>query len=402
MRYEGVYLTGVGVELGLEARCAALVRRGVLTVEDARRTRQRSVCVASVSGPDLAVTAARAAVASHERTTGGRPMIRAHLHAQMVTKPDVSSVACYVLNELGVSGCGVVCDIGAMSNGMVLGLDVAASLVGARPDVHTALITAGDRFAGSGFDRYRSDHGVLYGDAGAALVVSRMPGFARVVSVATCTDPGLEGLTREAPPGARFPPCEVAGTDRGVIDVGQRQRVWSRGHGGAVEVLRRNRVGLTTATRIALADAGITLDEARWVVVPFMGYEAVRARWLRPLGISEDGENRTLVLLGLHFGHLGAADHVVGLRHLMATGAVAPGDYVVLASSGAGMSWTTAVLQMADVGDWPPEPDELAPDSVFERGVRPGGWMGAGETFRGVTPYYRFRSGAGCAVDEAR
>jgi hypothetical protein len=94
MRYEGVYVTGVGVQLGLAARCPALVRRGVLAVEDARRTRQRSVCVTSTSGPDLAVAAAREAVRSHERTTGFRATIRAHLHAQMVTKPDVWSVAC--------------------------------------------------------------------------------------------------------------------------------------------------------------------------------------------------------------------------------------------------------------------------------------------------------------------
>jgi 3-oxoacyl-[acyl-carrier-protein] synthase III len=284
-----------------------------------------------------------------------------------------------VLNELGVTGCGVVCDIGAMSNGTVLGLDVAASLVGARPDVHTVLITAGDRFAGNGFDRYRSDHGVLYGDAGAGLVVSRTPGLARVVSAATCTDPVLEGLTREVSPDTSGGDTSRPG--RGVIDVRARQRAWLREHGGVGEALRRNRVGVTTATRIALADAGITLDEARWIVVPFLGYEAVRSRWLRPLGINGDGEDRTLVLLGLHFGHLGAADHVVGLRHLIATGAVEPGDYVVLASSGAGMSWTTVVLQMMDLDDSPDEPEDMPQDPAFERAGRSDNRVSLGEAY---------------------
>ena len=167
MHYDGIYVTGVGVRLGDQVRTPAMVRRGALAVADVRRTRQRSVCVAPEgsggSGPELAVAAARQAVRGHEQTTGLRPAIRVHLHAQMFDKPDFWSAACFVLGQLGVTGCGVVCDIGAMSNGAVLGLDVAASLLGARPDLHTALITTGDRFAGDRFARYRSDYGVLYG-----------------------------------------------------------------------------------------------------------------------------------------------------------------------------------------------------------------------------------------------
>lgn len=360
MRFEDIHITGVGAQLGLAVATSAMVRRGAVSTADARRTRQRSVCVSEDSGPVLAVLAAREAVLGHERVTGLPPVIDVHLHAQMYDKPDFWSAACYVLDQLGVTGCGVTCEIGAMSNGAVLGVEIAASLLSARSDLDTALITVGDRFTGNRFARYRADHGVQYGDAGAALMLGREPGLARVVSAATCTDPVLEGLTRGSPPttststlkpvavGANGAVMSRSGVDDDVIDVRARQRVWLREHGGVGEALRRNRAGVRKATRVALADAGITLEDARWILLPFLGYEAVRTRWYRPLGIREERAADTLTMLGLHLGHLGAADHIVGLRHLIATGSVTPGDFVVLASSGAGMTWTTVVLQIAD------------------------------------------------------
>jgi 3-oxoacyl-[acyl-carrier-protein] synthase-3 len=360
MRYDDIYLTGLGVQLGQQVGTPWMVRRGALAVADARRTRQRSVCVATESGPELAAAAARKAVRSHQAVTGICPSIRVHLHASTYDKPDFWSAACFVLDQLAVTGCGLVCEIDAMSNGMVLGLEMAASLLGGRPDLHTALITGGDRFAGDRFARYRSDHGVLYGDAGAALMLSRLPGMARLVSAATCTDPVLEGLTRDRPATT----ASRAGTDGAPIDIRGRQRVWLREHGGLAEALRRNTSAVRATMRIALADADITLDQARWVVLPFLGYEAVRTRWLEPLGIDED---RTLTLLGLHLGHLGAADHVVGLQHLMATAAVDPGDYVVLASAGAGMSWTIAVIEIVDPARDPRHRRAVLPGTASQR-----------------------------------
>src|SRR2546430_15310867 len=128
MRYEDIYLTGLGAELGQQVGTAWMVRRGALAVADARRTRQRSVCVATASGPELAVAAARKAVRSHQRGTGMCPSIRVHLHASTYDKPDFWSAACFVLDQLAGTGCGLGCGIDARSNGMVLGVERAASL----------------------------------------------------------------------------------------------------------------------------------------------------------------------------------------------------------------------------------------------------------------------------------
>lgn len=343
MRYEGIHVTALGVRLGQQVRTPWIVRRGELALADARRTRQRSVCVASVSGPELAAQAGKVAVRRYELETGQPAVIGIHLHASTYDKPDYWSAACFVLNQIGVTECVMACEIGAMSNSALLGIEMAASLLSGRPDLASALITAGDRFEGARFGgrygRYRADYGVLYGDAGAAAVVSRTPGVAAVVSAATRTDPFMEGLTRGMPPSTAS-----AEDSRGEsLDLRARRRAWLRRNGGAETALRRNRLGITETVNAALADAGIELDQARRVVVPFLGHEAVKSQWLGPLDIAE---HRTLEFLGLHLGHLGAADHIVGLQHLVTTKAVDPGDYVVLASAGAGMTWTTVVLRM--------------------------------------------------------
>lgn len=309
MRLDGVHLTGVGAELGIPVRISALVRRGVVSVEATYRTRYRSICVSVASGPEIAAAAAGVAVRCHEQVTGVASQIQGHIHLQRaIDYPEGGGAAAQVQALLGRAGCGVTCEIGASTSG-VLGLEIAARLITVRPELDTVLVTTGDRAAGR-FVRYDPDLGVIHGDAGGALVLSRLPGIADVLSVVTCTDTGSATSTGNA------------------TSVGSRSAA--------------------TAMGIALMDAGIAIKDVRWILVPFVGYEAVHAWWHDSPIVQTDPGDRTLTPLGLHVGHLGAADHIVGLRHLIATGLVGPGDHVVLASSGAGRTWSTAVMRITD------------------------------------------------------
>jgi 3-oxoacyl-[acyl-carrier-protein] synthase-3 len=331
MRYEGIHITALGVELGQEVRTSWMARRGALAVADARRTRQRSVCVAGAPGPELAVRTGRVVLRRDELETGLPAPIGVHLHASTYDKPDYWSAACFVLDQRSLAECAMALDVNAMSNSMALGVDMAAGLLCGRPDLEAALITAGDRFDGPRFGgrhgRYRTDFGVLYGDAGVGMVVSRTPGVAELVSAVTRTYSYLEGLTRGTTASTED---LMAGS---TVDPRARTGAWVRTHSGLEEAFRRSSAGVIETVKAALVDAGIELDQARRIIVPFLGHEAVVSQWLRPLGISED---RTLTLLGMHMGHLGAADHIVGLHHLLVTNALSPGDYVVLASADAG------------------------------------------------------------------
>ncbi|MEV4113793.1 3-oxoacyl-[acyl-carrier-protein] synthase III C-terminal domain-containing protein [Nonomuraea sp. NPDC049695] len=48
-------------------------------------------------------------------------------------------------------------------------------------------------------------------------------------------------------------------------------------------------------------------------------------------------------------GHLGVSDQFVALDHLLGTGALAPGDHVLLLGFGAGTTLACAVLRILDV-----------------------------------------------------
>ncbi len=79
-----------------------------------------------------------------------------------------------------------------------------------------------------------------------------------------------------------------------------------------------------------------------------------------PHGRRDDLEHRGLNWFGLTMaettwefgagiGHLGVSDQFIALDHLLATGALAVGDHVMLIGLGAGTSMACAVLKILDI-----------------------------------------------------
>lgn len=302
----------------------------------ARRTRQRSVCVSTHSGPELAALAAHATIQSYTARTGRSPTVGAILHASADDHGASWSVANHLRAQLGMSGCSIAVDLPVAGNG-VAALDAAAGILTSRPDVSDVMVTAGVQ-VGPRMSRY-SDYDLLDGDAGATVLLSRHHGLARFVSSATYTDPDLAGYTRGVEPATAATITADAGAEP--IDLRARKAAWLEAHGGVDEFLRRATIGVTHAVKHAVADAQTTLDDLRWILVPFLGHEAVRSQWLYPLGLDDD---RTCTLLGLYYGHLGPCDFVAALRHLQLTRQLDPGDLVLLGASGAVMTWSAAVV----------------------------------------------------------
>ena len=70
---------------------------------------------------------------------------------------------------------------------------------------------------------------------------------------------------------------------------------------------------------------------------------------LGPLGIAPE---RGMLDLGRTVGHLGACDQFLALAHLVDTGAVGPGDHVLLMGNGGGISLAAAVVEVLDRPTW--------------------------------------------------
>ncbi|MFC4512776.1 ketoacyl-ACP synthase III family protein [Streptomyces ehimensis] len=329
--FEDLYIAG----------CAAWLPPAVPVPETiARRTGAVSVTVAGAedSGPGMAARAARAAL---RRAGCGAADVGLLLHAALYDQGhELWGSASYV-QSLALPGARPACpalEVRQVSNGGMAALELASAYLRAGTDRPAALLTAGDAYRPPGFDRWHSDPGTVYADGGAALVLSRAGGFARLRSLVTCSEPRLEGMHRGDRPFGR------AGTVD--LDACKRQFLRRVGRPAAVAwVASGQRRALTGAVEAV----GIGLGEVDRFVLPHLGGRRLEAAYFLPFGIDPE---RTTWGWSRGVGHLGAGDQFAGLARLVETKEVAPGELVLLVGVGAGFTWSAAVVEIVTVPRW--------------------------------------------------
>ncbi|MER5771993.1 ketoacyl-ACP synthase III family protein [Streptomyces sp. NPDC001985] len=335
MSFTSLYIAGLGRWLPPamtveRAEAAGLCRRRALW-----RTEFASVCVSpGDSGPRMAARAARAAL----RQSGSAPAdIGLVLHAAVYYQGhDVWAAASAVQREAVGGTCPAV-EVRQMSNGGMAALELAAGVLRGDPGRGQALVTTGDRFCAPGFDRWHSDAGTAYGDGGTAVVLSRHGGFARVRSLVSHADPGLEGMHRGDDPVGGVPFAV-----RSPVDLEPPRRDFTA-RLGLDAVLARIDAGQREAFKRALSEAGVEQRDVDWFVLPHLGRPRLNAHFLTPLGIDPE---RTTWSWGRHVGHLGAGDQIAGLGELLDSGALRPGQLCLLAGVGGGFTWSCAVVEI--------------------------------------------------------
>jgi 3-oxoacyl-[acyl-carrier-protein] synthase III len=106
-------------------------------------------------------------------------------------------------------------------------------------------------------------------------------------------------------------------------------------------------VGMRTAERTrsvvtrALADAEVDGADVDWLVGPFIGRTLFNDSFVKPLDFTP---KNTLLDFGLTIGHLGAADQLYALNHLLDEGLLEPGGRVLAIGTGMGFTFSAAVL----------------------------------------------------------
>lgn len=340
MRYDHAHVLGLGTDIGPLTPVTETIATGVYNPDETAAVGQESVAITAVPGQQLAIRAGRRALAAAHGIGGDNhtPEVGLHLHTSLLSCGlDFWSLASHIRSQLGIGASAALSlDISAMSASAVAATDTAATYLTARPDLDTVLITLGDTFTPP-FQRF-SDRGLVYGDAGAALLIGRHPGLARLLSTATWSEPDLEGTTRPHP--------EAAITHT-ATNLRAAKRGWlARGVGRREHAHTLIRTAVADTVKTALADADLTLNEVRWVLPPFYGRNLLQRQVLEPLGLPEE---RTLAGLGLRVGHCGAADQVLALDHLTRQRLVEPGDHVLLLGVGLGQTWAATVLEIEEV-----------------------------------------------------
>lgn len=324
MKFDDVWIQGTGRHAGEPRPAPAHVTAHTGIV---------SVAWSGLSGPELAVRAGRQAL-----DAAGPGAVGPHLHGAMAYPGlDIWSVSCWVADQLAVVPA-LSMQVSALCNTSVAGIETAASLLTGRPDFARVLLTVGDRFPESAIDRFEVDPEIALGDAGAAAVLGRGGGQARVLSCVSRTDPSLEGLQRGDEPFRDRP------ADGPAVVRKRTRQFFAAGTRTPASVVQAHVDGVRAVVETALAEAGTSVGEVRWAVPPFVGANAFEHGYERPLGLRRD---RTLFEFGLGLGHLGGGDHLFALDHLLRDGLVERGDRIVLIGVGGGFTFTCAVLEAA-------------------------------------------------------
>jgi 3-oxoacyl-[acyl-carrier-protein] synthase-3 len=285
---------------------------------------------------EMAVRAARAALDRADLRSDDLGLV---VHSGVLPQgPEMWSAPSYVLSALG-GGRAQVMEVHGGCNGMLVALEVAAAQLLAYPERGTALLTTSDNVASAPFDRWNGGGpGFVTGDAGAAVVLTRRPGIADLLGVASTTLPELEGLHRGGE--ALHWPGDAP---RRRIDLAARAQHYAR-HGGtltdAVALIVKTQADLVHGL---LGECDLRLDDvARLIYVN--GSRYVMEQWvLAPLGLPM---SRTAWDYGRGLGHVGGSDQVASLEHLLSTGAVTAGDHVLLLGGAPGFTVAAALLRI--------------------------------------------------------
>jgi 3-oxoacyl-[acyl-carrier-protein] synthase III len=338
MRCDDLFIAGLARHLPAALDVADAVRDGRYDAGEQEANAYASVTVARGQAPPE--MAARAGALALERSGVAPDEVGLLLHASAWFQGiDYWPAASYVHREvLGANRRAPALDVAQMCNGALGAVELGASHLLAVRSRRGVLVTTADRFEEPGFDRWGGDvGGIVYGDGAAAVVLAR-EGFARLLSVSTVVDTGLEAMYRGAEEFAVAP-------GRGV-DIRARRRAFMAGSAGVAD---RTTAGLGEAMGLALEESGVKLGEVARFVYPNVGLETLRTRYLEPFGLEVAA---TAWEWGRRTGHVGAADQLTGLAALVESGAAGPGERVMLIGIGAGFSWTCALVEVVERPAW--------------------------------------------------
>lgn len=363
-RSGGLFIAGCASWLPPAVTAEQAVTAGQITAREAARTGVAAVTVSEGrSAPEMASLAARIAL---RRADCPPQDIGLVLHASLYDQGhDLWAPASYVQRTaLGaLQSHAPAMEVRQVSNGGMASLELASAYLRAGTDSPAALLTSGDVFCPPGFDRWRSDPGTVYADGGAALVLSRRGGFARLLGQFNVSEPRLEGMHRGD---ASFLP-PATGVRRVVdLDACKREFLAEVGRPSAIAWVGG---GQRRALLGALEELGLGIGDIARFVLPHLGSRRLAATFFQPFGI--DPEQSTWSW-SRSVGHLGAGDQFAGLAHLVQTKQVCAGDVLLLVGVGAGFSWSCAAVEVLACPDW--AASDTWPDDVDDpaRPLTPG------------------------------
>ena len=323
MRWDDVYVSSSAVALGSPEPVDDAVAAGRYELVIRKAHDYLAISVAGDrDAADMAVDAARTAIAR-----SGAAEVDVFLHAY-VDHQGREEPASYI-QGMAHEGRARAIGIEQGCNGTIASLELGCLYLTSGSGA--VVVTSADKYGGE-VDRYGNDPGGVPADGATALVLRRGDGVARVLATEIVGDGRFSGQTALDP--ARFP-------DRKAYRTEQRRRLET--------MMRVMGQAKRDCVATALETADVKADEVAHWLLPYNGRFMVDRDFYAEFGIDDE---RTTWERGRTVGHLTGGDSVVGLTHLLETGAAAPGDRVVMFGDSAGFAFGAAVLEIVRLPAW--------------------------------------------------
>ncbi|MEU4249953.1 beta-ketoacyl-ACP synthase III [Amycolatopsis sp. NPDC026612] len=292
-------------------------------IEDRTGILERRVADSSEATSDLATAAARRALDA----AGVRPdAIGLIIVATSTPDMPLPATACQVQANLGASNA-VAMDIDAVCTGFVYALDVAHKMMLCEPAFDYALVIGADTY--SRILDYRDRRtAVLFGDGAGAVVLGRSETAASIEYSRLGSD-GTKVDYVQIPAGGSRDPLSadtLASGDHFFKMDGRSVREFVE------ERLPQMIDGVMRACAMNVSEVDL--------FVPHQANGRILVDVAKEVGFLPD----QVALTVDHYGNTGAASIPVTLDHAVHEGRVLPGDRVLLAGFGGGMTWGTTLL----------------------------------------------------------
>jgi 3-oxoacyl-[acyl-carrier-protein] synthase-3/clorobiocin biosynthesis protein CloN2 len=324
---------------------ATAIANGWYDAKAAEETQLTGVAVAGeIPAPDMALWAAQDALKRCGQSAADLDLLL--YLATWHQGPDGWLPHSYLQQHLGAGEVPAV-EVRQGCNGLFSALDLAAAYLHGAPDRRTALIVAADNFGTPLLNRWRVGHGFIPGDAGSALLVTRKPGFARLLSLHATTVPEAEEVHRAGEP--MFPPTVTLGRELNYGERSDRFRDRAQRDGSGTAALLKVHGQTLAVVQRALSEAGVAIDDIARVLFLNFSRAMVEERCMGALGLPL---SKSTWEFGRSVGHLGASDHIVALDHLLGHDEVRPGDALLLVGVGPGIHLAAAVVRILEPPPW--------------------------------------------------
>ena len=284
--------------------------------------RERRICHCNFS--DMAIVSAKRALAAADMDAAELDLI---LLGSLTNDSYCPNTASLIADALGARNAAAI-DINTACTGFLYGLHIGTNLI--RTGAHKKILVIGGEFISHYMDWSRRDVAVLFGDACGAVVIEATDKKVGLLAAKIGCESDAKYAIQITNLGSAYSRLSDEFLYNGWNFEGQ-------------EVFKRAVKSMAQACADVLAQVGLGVDDVN-LVVPHQANKRILDALARRVGIDEDK-----VFVNIHkYGNTSAGTIPVALTEALEEGRVNPGDHILTASFGAGLTWGAGLIRWGE------------------------------------------------------